>query len=128
VSNLAARSLLAQLYQSSHGIFDHLAQAEFSGDPATARPLAANEMHDTESLSHEFVNGIIPTYKSRMQVFARLKLGATFNISFIEFMGLPRTLMEDMIETGEEQQKAAATSEAELKELLEGGGQPPQEA
>jgi hypothetical protein len=110
------------LYQSSHGIFDHLEAAEHWDQVDRARPLAANELHPAESLAYEHVKSFLPTHRSRMMEFARLKIGQIFNMSFPEFLGLPRVMMEDMIEVAEEQNKKAMGVEAELKELLEAGG------
>lgn len=94
--------LLREAYDVSVGIFDHVLQAtrdKETRDPGSKRPLALVAMHPSEDTS-----GAI-NIQTVAKLFADLKIGERFNISFVDYLGLPASYCRELIAVAEECQK-----------------------
>lgn len=87
MSQIAAKEVLYEAYDVSFGVFDHLKQSHQDarqGDPALKRPLASVALHPIEAWASKgkqldtVLNGYVAN-----------EVGATFNLSLIEFLDLP---------------------------------------
>lgn len=92
---MQAKELLAEAYDTTFGIFNHLRQAQIeekSADPALKRPLALVALHPAEDWA-----GRHSQLELILRGFADNAVAEHFNISLPEFLDLPVEMAERLM-------------------------------
>lgn len=93
--SIMAKDTVRQMYQTSYGIFDHIAQYQkekHNKDPSIARPLA--------SLAHHPAEDIAPfrLYSEYVRLFPQLKIKERYGMTLDEFLKRPSWQVAAIIE------------------------------
>lgn len=105
--NITAKLMLREAYETAYGIYNH------DAPDAEVHPWALIAHGDKEDY------GKLGPHQAIARVFMLNDIGKKFNISFLEFVALPREMVNCLIELTEEELKVEAKAAAEIKGKLD---------
>lgn len=101
---------MTDVYETIYRIFNHI--SNFKQPPGGRRPLASVAFHRSE----DFTTGSLR--EETMRIWRDLPIGKVFGINYLDWMGLPPDVVEDMVMITKEGQEKEARAAKEAEQAL----------
>lgn len=103
LDSIDSRIVLQELYDSQLGIFDHL-------DPHNKdKPLASISMHEGEEVNSDSL------LEEKIRIYVNKSINTLYGLSLVEFLELPREVIDTLITIAGEEESKKAKILAEMK-------------